>query len=337
MKQVNKIISSTFPDLKVEQIRLLGEGGSNKVYEVNKEYIFRFPKTLDAEKNVKKEVVLLQILQHNVDLLIPEIKFISHPERFSDYGKTRFNFLNTILAKIESKLNQYHTSLDAFNIWSKSDDKIFIGYQKIPGSELQVDIFDNLSLTIKENLAKKLANFLLYLHSLPIETYHRGMDVWNFGGEYYASFYEKITTYILPNISEQQRELLLKFYFHYLNHPDYYQYNPCLIHGDLAFNNIMFDSQSMQVGIIDFGNVSIGDPDYDFFYLYADYGEDFYHKVLTYYGGNFTEKIENKFNMLFCCIGAELMQLGEEEKKAYLTERGWKFFKKFLENLKKKR
>jgi aminoglycoside 2''-phosphotransferase len=54
------------------------------------------------------------------------------------------------------------------------------------------------------------------------------------------------------------------------------------VHADLSADHILRVGVSA-TGIIDWGDVSIGDPDYDFNYLYEEFGEDFVREMATYY------------------------------------------------------
>ncbi|UOY93334.1 aminoglycoside phosphotransferase family protein [Ectobacillus sp. JY-23] len=59
----------------------------------------------------------------------------------------------------------------------------------------------------------------------------------------------------------------------------------CLIHGDLSYTHILY--QDTISGIIDFGDACIGDPAYEFYRLYEDYGEEFVRLVYLYYKTNY--------------------------------------------------
>jgi aminoglycoside 2''-phosphotransferase len=346
IKQVKKIISQHFPDLEIKEIILLGEGDNNCAYEINNQYIFRFPKHLQAEKDLKKEVVFLKTLKPHISLLIPEFKFVGNGnfENNSQLSPSRrFGFIKKILTyfldKVESQLNKYYKriDLDNFKILCHCYNRVFVGYKKILGSELSLDIFNNISQQDKDHLAKILAEFLSSVHHFPVEEAHKmGIGRWDFTPEYYSSFYEILREYVLPEISEIEREILLKFYHDYLSEPRYYQYIPCLIHGDLSFDHIIFSQDDKTVGIIDFGGVCVSDRDYDFFLIYEDYGEDFSRKLFGYYGRNFTPEILAKFNIISCLFAASEIKVGKQKKDSYLYEKGWKTVKKVIGYLKNK-
>ena len=50
---------------------------------------------------------------------------------------------------------------------------------------------------------------------------------------------------------------------------------PVLLHGDLSPEHVLADADGTVTGVIDFGDIAVGDPAWDFVYLYADYGVEF--------------------------------------------------------------
>ncbi len=51
-------------------------------------------------------------------------------------------------------------------------------------------------------------------------------------------------------------------------------------------------------GIIDFGDMHIGDPDWDFNYFYKHYGKDYVGRLLKYYHHADTERLNEKTGFL---------------------------------------
>jgi aminoglycoside 2''-phosphotransferase len=62
-----------------------------------------------------------------------------------------------------------------------------------------------------------------------------------------------------------------------------FQFIPVLVHGDLCPDHILFDRGAKRItGVIDFGDVRIGDPACDF-QLREEYGETFWEELLAHY------------------------------------------------------
>src|SRR5581483_187306 len=62
------------------------------------------------------------------------------------------------------------------------------------------------------------------------------------------------------------------------------KYIPTLLHADLKPEHILCDLESGYItGIIDWGDISIGDPDYDFTCFSLYYGQSFVRRLLHYF------------------------------------------------------
>lgn len=86
--QINKfkrIIKQDYPDFKIESIKLLKAGWCNFVVEINKIYIFRFPKKDDV--NLDLEVKILKILKGKTTLAIPVYEFFGNKSPYVGYKK----------------------------------------------------------------------------------------------------------------------------------------------------------------------------------------------------------------------------------------------------------
>ena len=92
-------------------------------------------------------------------------------------------------------------------------------------------------------------------------------------------------------------------YESYLSDDRNFAYAPVLLHGDLGANHIIYNPDSRSIsGVIDFGGVCIGDPDYDYTYLYADYwGPDFARQVPKYYDDRDMDLLVRKLEFFNRC------------------------------------
>jgi aminoglycoside 2''-phosphotransferase len=76
-----------------------------------------------------------------------------------------------------------------------------------------------------------------------------------------------------------------------------------LLHADFSPDHIICNEEKNVIaGIIDFGDIEIGDPDYDLMYLYEDYwGEEFIGELLKYYPHRDTERLMRKLEFFSRC------------------------------------
>ena len=70
----------------------------------------------------------------------------------------------------------------------------------------------------------------------------------------------------------------------YLASDDPTGFRPALLHGDLSPGHVLYDPRAgLLTGVIDFGDVMIGDPAWDLVFIYEDYGLDFLARLLPRY------------------------------------------------------
>ena len=94
----------------------------------------------------------------------------------------------------------------------------------------------------------------------------------------------KINEHVHPSLSVFLQEKIDIAFNSYLNNLNNFDYKPSLLHNDLSGNHILINVNDKQVeGIIDFGDMAIGDPDYDLTLLFAEFGENFINKLLQFY------------------------------------------------------
>ena len=70
-KLAAKLISEQFPALKDQSLELLGEGWDNIVYQLGKEWVFRFPRRDISVQLIESECRLLPLIATQLPLDIP--------------------------------------------------------------------------------------------------------------------------------------------------------------------------------------------------------------------------------------------------------------------------
>ncbi len=60
----------------------------------------------------------------------------------------------------------------------------------------------------------------------------------------------------------------------YLGTSENFSFQPVVLHADLSRDHLITHNDAV-AGVLDFGDVNWGDPDYDFHYLFLDFGEAF--------------------------------------------------------------
>jgi len=229
-------IRSAYPDLRIASVEFNGDGQNNDVLVVNDEFIFRFPKYMDALKRLRVETAILTGIQGHVSLPVPAPTFVS--------------------------------------IEGRAVGEAFMGYRKLAGEPLWRGTFQTIDDDeTLERLANQLGRFLKELHSVPAESIGCELPVLDTDvkcADLYARIREKLFQYMRPDA----REWTERHFEIFLNAKE--KFDLVLKHGDFGTSNILFDRQQRTIcGVIDFGSSGLGDPAYDLAGLLSSYGEAF--------------------------------------------------------------
>ncbi|HEX2911845.1 MAG TPA: phosphotransferase [Chloroflexia bacterium] len=223
-------IQEKFPALAITSLAYLSEGWDSVACLVNEEMVFRFPKRKVVESVLKVEIALLPELAPTLPLPVPHFDFVS---------KAR----------------------------GKNFPYAFVGYPILPGEPLDEWPEENW-------WQPQLGPFLSALHAFPVSR-ARQLGVkeqvlyplenkgqgWK---AYLADFYALCRERINPLLSQEQQTGLQNYFVSYLNQPAFFEFEPKLIHADLGPEHVLADFKRLRLtGIIDFGDVSLGDPAFD--------------------------------------------------------------------------
>jgi aminoglycoside 2''-phosphotransferase len=256
-----QVIEASVRGLRVETCRLYTNGWDSVALEVNDALIFRFPRPNrpDVEAQLEKEMKLLPELAKALPLAIPQFVYAGDG--------------------------------------APGSGRRFVGYCKIAGVELRGG---DLASAQPEVLARQLAEFLSCLHKFPVE---RAMQLglsavsaadWR---RQYEELYERVRAGVLPLLGVAARARAAALWESFLQNDAHFAFRPALIHRDLNSDHILYDAgRGVITGIIDWGDVSIGDAAMDFADLFASYGAEFVELIFASYDperdGTFWERVE---------------------------------------------
>jgi aminoglycoside 2''-phosphotransferase len=241
-----KLIEKCFPQFKVRHSRQIVTGWENLVLEVNREYIFRFPKYIDTEKRLRSEIAFLPALRRHVSVEVPNYEFIWR-------GGPKY-------------------------------PRWFVGYRKISGVTVQSLPFRNeWTKLLAEQIARFLHELHRIrvegtrFSRLPMyspEEWFRSLRLQ----------FRKVRRIVYPLLDSKLRASSEEFWESLLAEFRESNFEPTLIHGDLGTENILFDHASVKLtGILDWGYMQISDPALEFAHLFMhkpELGEE----VLNHYG-----------------------------------------------------
>lgn len=218
------LIESQFPQLAPARVEPLGQGFDNTAFRVNGTHVFRFPRRQVAVPWLEAEVRLLPAITHRLPLPIPIPTLVGVPAEGYPWP--------------------------------------FAGYPVIPG---RTACAANLDAAQRAAAAAPLARFLKALHSIPREEAIRlgaGADT--------------IRRLDLPHRLSRARADLGRLRERGLGRdlrpfetilasatPDYTPRADTLVHGDLYARHLLVDETGRLAGVIDWGDIHVGDPAVD--------------------------------------------------------------------------
>ncbi len=222
-----QLIENTFPELQVREISFLGAGWDSVTVLVNGELVFRFPQRHDVARTLEIERCLLPRLAALLPLPIPHFDLVGGP--FPGYP------------------------------WR------FVGYRALPGrplAELPAACIH------PDHVGRALGAFLRALHGAPVELAERcgarcyTPDSWI---EHHWALAQEILPLVERSLGATRARRFLDLWKAYRRDPSYRQFMPAIVHADLNPDHVLLDPATGEVtGIIDFGDVCVGDPAIDF-------------------------------------------------------------------------
>lgn len=222
-ESARQLIERQFPDLAPAQVTVLGEGFDNTVYQVNGEYVFRFPRREMSVELLETEGRLLPSLADVLPLAVPRPLFFGKPDDTYPWpflgcrlieGVTPEKVAVPRRLEAAKPLAEFLRVLHSFPV----EEAIGCG---VPASDTigRIDVAYRLP-QVEENAAKAAA-----LGLLP-------------DAEAMARYVSSV-----PIIEEPQPVGLM--------------------HGDLHIRNFVVDAEGFVSGIIDWGDTHIGHPAVD--------------------------------------------------------------------------
>lgn len=243
-------IKTKHPDLANNKpVEVITSGSANIIFVVGerntKQWVFRFPRKENdfAIQQMELESRLLTIIKDILPVQIPNYVFKSDP----------------------------------------GDEIPYVIYPYIHGKALTIENFILLDEIQKDQIAKELGTSLLALHRFDFKPYFTTEEiVHSMIRAAWTEKFELVERHVFPYLTIKERIWVSQFFRQYLSEDKYWSFSPCLIHGDLKGDHILYDeSRGGLSGIIDF-RLEVGDPAVDFGFLMMN-GENFADRVMQYY------------------------------------------------------
>jgi aminoglycoside phosphotransferase (APT) family kinase protein len=245
LELAGKLIMLQFPEIELKEIKQLGEGFDNTVIQINGQFVFRFPRRPIAVTLIQVENQLLPSIAGTFPLAIPEPIFFGKPSTLYPYPFTGY--------------------------------KMVKGHLPVEGSKAK-----------KVESVKRFARFLKVLHSFPVEKAKRlGVQpdgMMKLDVPYRKkSLMENVSILIKLGYFEQAHAV--KDFVETLGEGELDVQHPIsLVHGDIHIRNVLLDDEGVLAGVIDWGDVHIGNPAIDFSFLYSYFPKEVRSAFFEIYG-----------------------------------------------------
>jgi aminoglycoside 2''-phosphotransferase len=238
-RSARKLIEECFPQLQIRHSRQILTGWENLVLEVNREYVFRFPKYRDTEKRLRNEIAFLPTLRRHLSTQVPDYEFIE--------GRKEVVAL----------------------VWWVPQDQRRHSAEPTLQKEWTRPLAAQIASFLKElhRIRFRDVRFRNILRYSPEEWY----------GSIRLQ-YRKVRRIVYPLLDTRLRKRSEAFWQKLLSEFRDSSFEPTLIHGDLGTENLLFDPASVRLtGILDWGYMQVSDPALEFAHLFmhkAELGEE---------------------------------------------------------------
>ena len=126
----------------------------------------------------------------------------------------------------------------------------------------------DLTRPLNENAGAVLGSFLRAMHDFPaVRAAELGLSIPSTQDIQTSrrAFYEKVQQHVLPLVDNTTASFAQQRFEEFLGEAANFQWTPCVSHADIDTNNVLADPEMGEItGVIDWGDVTIGDPAGDF-------------------------------------------------------------------------
>lgn len=243
---VKHCLHHQFPTLAIQTLRCIGEGWDNKVYLINEELVFRFPRRNIAVQLIERENAVLTQLQSIQEVAIPNPIYLGKPSALYPYPFHGYKIIpgrSGCHAQLTSQ--QRTASIVPLTAFLKQLHQISASQALILGAKPPV--FDRTDVQTATAALTEVAQKIIARNIAFID-----MNI----------FQTEIQTAQSITLSPEQH---------------------CLIHGDLYCRHLIFNEGQL-TGIIDWGDVAINHKAVDLAVLWSFYPASCHAYFLAHYG-----------------------------------------------------
>ena len=237
-------VRAALPPHLQEETTLLGAGDTFIAFQAG-DYIARLPRHDHAAKCLRREACFLPRIAADLPLDVPR----------------------------PTLLTSTRTQLPPFAL-----------HRRVAGQELLLERWLALPRAQQQSFAHGVGSFLRALHSIAIETI-AGCDVELTDPRLQVTqLREDAREQLMPLLTPPTVAALHEAFDRYTSGDTEWNYTPAITHCDVGPSHVLYDpDRAALTGVIDFGDVVIGDPARDFIFFREDWNDDFLQLALEAY------------------------------------------------------
>ena len=230
--------------LAARTVTELGRGTDSVAYLVDGEWVVRFPMVDNARLTLRRELALLPRLGPALPLPVPAFEHVGR----GDDGEL-----------------------------------LFVAYRALPGVPLTPELFATLPKNEQEAALASLAALLNALHAFPVDAARAaGVGHERLTGGYHDG-QRDLPRSLAPALTASEVARLEAAFARYETDHEPARLAPALLHSDLKPAHVLYDPAARRVtGVLDWGDVSLGDPDFDLAVIAIFFGDELMARLLEH-------------------------------------------------------
>ncbi|MEV0970082.1 phosphotransferase [Microtetraspora glauca] len=169
----------------------------------------------------------------------------------------------------------------------------FCCYPAVPGESLSEEDWHRRGLLDEPAPIRRIAALIDAIHAFPVG---RARELGVPESDPRAEFGERLDLLraeVVPALPSSESRTLVAAFEDYIGDDACFDYEPVLIHADISLDHLLVTGTDV-TGLIDFGDTTIGDPDYDLCYLWSETGPGFTQRLQELRGVPFTDRLQRK-------------------------------------------
>ncbi|HRQ63600.1 MAG TPA: phosphotransferase [Xanthomonadaceae bacterium] len=284
------LIRAQFPDLAAHEVRWLGEGYDCVAFDVDGEWVFRFPKRSDVSDQLMLEMRLLPALASHSPVPLPGYCFHGQPNppfprHFGGYRKlagmpaSGVDWCTNGYTHLAPRLAQFLSWLHAFPRGQAA--RLGVPQQHLASivDEAKAEALDDFEKVARAAPDQPLQEWQRFLTDAPAKLN---------GGET----------------------------------------RPVMLHGDFAAEHVLYDPDAHSItGVIDWSDAALGDPALDLAGLVHWGGDRLLRAVLADYRGSVDRETLERAHFLAACRGVADMAFGLDAGRPEYVQGGLRALK----------